>query len=100
MGRKLLALDLDGTTLSDDSRMSPYTLDMLEKAKAGGVTRNVTLPARLQAPVSQGEPLGSLTVSSGDEVLAEIPILAGEEIPRITWSAMFLRLLRGAFLAE
>ena len=73
---------------------------LLEKAKAGGVTRNVTLPARLQAPVSQGEPLGSLTVSSGDEVLAEIPILAGEEIPRITWSAMFLRLLRGAFLAE
>ncbi|MBC8584152.1 Cof-type HAD-IIB family hydrolase [Youxingia wuxianensis] len=36
MGRKLLALDLDGTTLSDDSRMSPYTLDMLEKAKAAG----------------------------------------------------------------
>ena len=72
---------------------------LLEKAKAGALTRDVTMADHVQAPVSAGDPLGTLTVSSGEEVLAEIPILAGEEVPRITWSQMLRRLLRSAFLA-
>ena len=72
---------------------------LLEKAKAGTLTRDVTMTDHVQAPVSAGDPLGTLTVSSGEEVLAEIPILAGEEVPRITWSQMLRRLLRSAFLA-
>lgn len=41
-----------------------------------------------------------LTVSSGEEVVAEIPLLAGEEVPRITYGQMLLRLLRLALLSD
>ena len=34
-----------------------------------------------------------------EEAVAEIPLLAGEEVPRVTYGQMFLRLLRTACLA-
>ena len=46
-----------------------------------------------------GDPLGTLTVTSGDEVLAELPLLAGEEVPRISFGQMLLRMVRIACLA-
>ena len=42
--------------------------------------------------------LGTLTITSGEEVVAELPILAGEEIPRVTFSQMLVQMLRTAFL--
>ena len=73
---------------------------LLEKAKAGNLSQSVSLEGRVAAPVALGDRLGTLTVTSGEEVVAEIPLLAGEEVPRITYGQMFLRLLRTACLAE
>ena len=53
----------------------------------------------MPAPVAAGDRLGVLTVAAGEETVAEIPILAGESVPRITFSQMLVRLLRTAFLA-
>ena len=72
---------------------------LLEKAKAGNLTQSVTLEEAVAAPVALGDRLGTLTVTSGEEVVAEIPLLAGEEVPRVTYGQMFLRLLRTACLA-
>ena len=72
---------------------------LLEKAAAAGVEREVNLASSVEAPVARGSQLGTLTVTSGGEVVAEVPILAGEDVPRITYGAMALRLLRSAFLA-
>nr|WP_325219872.1 D-alanyl-D-alanine carboxypeptidase family protein [uncultured Oscillibacter sp.] len=72
---------------------------LLEKAKAGNLTQTVTLEESVPAPVALGDRLGTLTVTSGEEVVAEIPLLAGEEVPRVTYGQMFLRLLRTACLA-
>ncbi len=73
---------------------------LLEKAKAGNLQQTVTLAESVEAPVAAGTPLGTLTVTSGEEVVAEIPLLAGEEIPRVTYGQMLLRLLKTAFLAD
>lgn len=73
---------------------------LLEKAKAGNLSQSVTLEESAAAPVALGDRLGTLTVSSGEEVVAELPLLAGEEVPRVTFGQMFLRLLRTACLAE
>ena len=62
--------------------------------------QSVALEESVPAPVALGDRLGTLTVSSGEETVAEIPLLAGEEVPRITYGQMFLRLLRTACLAE
>ena len=48
--------------------------------------------------MAKGDPLGTLTVSSGGETLAEIPLTAGEDVPRLTWGALALEYLRAAFL--
>ena len=72
---------------------------LVEKAKAGTLEQSVTLAESVQAPVALGDPLGTLTVTSGGEVLAELPLLAGEEVPRISFGQMFLRMLKIACLA-
>ncbi len=73
---------------------------LLEKAKAGNLAQSVELEEQMTAPVSLGDRLGTLTVTSGEEVVAEIPLLAGEEVPRVTYGQMLARLLREACLAE
>ncbi|WP_325199651.1 D-alanyl-D-alanine carboxypeptidase family protein [Oscillibacter sp.] len=72
---------------------------LLEKAKAGNLAQSVTLEESVPAPVALGDRLGTLTVTSGEEVVAEIPLLAGEEVPRVTYGQMLLRLLKTACLA-
>ena len=75
---------------------------LLEKSRAAGLQQAVTLKESVEAPVAPGDSLGTLTVTAGEggEVVAEIPLLAGEEVPRITFWQMFLRTLRMAFLAD
>ena len=72
---------------------------LLEKAKAGDLTQTITLAESMEAPVSQGAPLGTLTVSAGEETVAEIPLLAGQEVPRITYLQMLRRLLKTALFS-
>ena len=71
---------------------------LLEKSKAGDLRQAVSLPESLEAPVSAGSQIGTLTVTAGEEIVAELPILAGEEIPRVTFGQMLSRMLRTAFL--
>ena len=73
---------------------------LLEKAKAGDLTQTVTLAESVPAPVEIGAQLGTLTVTSGEETIAEIPILAGEAVPRVTYGQMLLRLWKLAFLSD
>ena len=71
---------------------------LLEKELAGNLSQAVTLAQSVTAPVVFGTELGVLTVYAGDAVVAEIPLLAGEEVPRITYGQMLRTLLRRAFL--
>ena len=71
---------------------------LLEKAQAGDLRQTVSLPESLEAPVAAGSQIGTLTVTAGEEIVAELPILAGEEIPRVTFGQMLARMLRTAFL--
>lgn len=89
-------------TLGTQSTVQPVLGDgstlLLEKSKTD-LKQSISLAESVEAPVPKGTQLGTLTVSSADEVLAEIPILAGEEVPRITYGQMLLKLLSLAFLA-
>ena len=50
---------------------------LLDKAAAAGVTREITVTEQVSAPVEQGQTLGTITLKSGDDVLAEIPAGGG-----------------------
>ena len=89
-----------GTQATVQPVLGEGTALLLEKARAGDLTQTVTLAESVTAPVALGDQLGTLTVTSGEETVAEIPILAGEEVPRVTYGQMLLRLRKMAFLSD
>jgi len=72
---------------------------LLEKAKAAKLTKTLELAEGVNAPVAAGDVLGKLLISAGEELIAEVPVLAGEEVPRLTWGQVASRLIRSALLA-
>ncbi len=72
---------------------------LVEKAQAGSLTQTVELAESVEAPVAEGDPLGTMTVTCGEETIAQLPLVAGEAIPRITFGQMLLRMLRMALLS-
>lgn len=93
-----VAVDL-GTQATIQPVLGEGSVLLLEKASAGELKQTVFLPESVAAPVEKGAQLGNLTVTANEQVVAEIPLLAGEAIPRITYGQMLLRLLQMAFLA-
>ena len=66
---------------------------LLEKERAAALEQSVTLAEEVPAPVCRGDVLGTLTVTAGEDTVAEIPLLAGEEVLRLTYGQVLLRLL-------
>ena len=54
---------------------------------------SLSLPDAVSAPVRAGERLGSLTVTLGEETVAELPVTAAEDVPRIRFGGILLKLL-------
>ena len=67
---------------------------LIDKAQRSSVSVETTLDESVKAPVSKGQRLGTMTVKSGDQVLAQIPLVAQQAVPRLTWGDIFLQLLR------
>ena len=67
---------------------------LVDKAQRGDVTVEVTLDESVAAPVSRGQRIGTMTVRSGQQILAQVPMVAREGVPRLTWGQIFLRVLR------
>ncbi|MBR3561825.1 MAG: D-alanyl-D-alanine carboxypeptidase [Oscillospiraceae bacterium] len=103
------------TTVTPDEALSPLPVDLgarsevqpvltgnntvlLEKSRASGLQKELSLPERVVAPVAEGDRLGELRVTDAKgETVAVLPILAGESVPHITWSQMFRNVLKLSF---
>ncbi len=72
---------------------------LVQKAQLPGLTKSVTLKDSVTAPVSEGDVLGEMTVSDGDNVLTTIPLVAGENVPRMSWSELLVEFFRMALMA-
>ena len=87
-----------GTQKTVQSVLTSENALLLEKSCANGLTQAVSLPESIDAPVEEGEPLGTLDIFDADGTpIASLPLLAGESIPRLTWSELFCRLLKLAY---
>ncbi len=71
---------------------------LVKKVQAATLTQEISLPEKVEAPVTEGQPVGVLTVCDGDMVVLEIPIQAAQTVEKLTWSEMFRRLVSGMFL--
>ncbi len=66
---------------------------LTEKALKNGITVRTETEESLQAPVEEGQRVGTLTVESQGKVLREIPLVAAKGVPRLTVWQLFLRML-------
>ena len=56
---------------------------------------SLTLPDSVAAPVEAGERLGTLRVTLGEDTVAELPVMAAEEVPRLGFLGLLGRLAGG-----
>ena len=73
---------------------------LIDKAQKSGVTSEVTLEPTVTAPVSRGQRLGTLTVKSGDLVLKEVPLVAAQEVERLSYGEIYRMVLMRAAMAK
>ena len=67
---------------------------LIDKGQGNQVNIKVELEESLTAPVSKGQKVGTLTVKAGEQVLKQVPMVAGSAVPRLTWWELFLQVLQ------
>ena len=80
----------------------PYNNEplLVDKSQRSSVTTEVSLLPEVSAPVSKGQRLGTLTVRSGEQVLSQIPLVAQQTVPRLSWGDLFLQLLKQVCMSK
>ena len=73
---------------------------LVEKSQVNSIVTEVTLSESVSAPVAAGDPLGTMTVKSQDEILKEIPLVAAEAVERLTWGNLTVKILRQIAMAK
>ncbi len=73
---------------------------LIDKSQKGSVKTEITLDETVAAPVSQGQKLGTMTIKAGEQVLAQVPMVAEASVPRLTWSDLFGMVLRRLCMAK
>ena len=73
---------------------------LVDKAKKDSVTTEITLEESVTAPVLQGQRLGTMTLRSGDQVLAEVPLIAAESVDQLTWWDVTVKVLKQVAMAN
>jgi len=72
---------------------------LIAKSQKGLVSTEITLEETVEAPVSQGQRLGTMTVTAGGQTLAQVPLVAQTSVPRLTFGQVFLKVLRRIVMA-
>lgn len=72
---------------------------LIDKAQRNLVSTQVELLPEVTAPVSKGQRLGTMSVKAGEQVLAQVPLVAETGVERLTWGQMFLRIIKQVALS-
>ena len=73
---------------------------LIDKGQKSSVSTEVELDEAVDAPVSKGQRLGTMTVKSGQQVLAQIPLVAEKAVEKLTFGDIFYRLLEKLTMAK
>ena len=72
---------------------------LLPKGRLDQLRQELVLPENVEAPLAAGKQLGALRLYDGETLLAELPLLAAADVPRLSFPVMLRRLLRFALYA-
>ena len=85
-------------TLGTAAEITPVLADetpiLIDKALAAGIETNVRVDGSVTAPVERGQTLGTLTITSGGQTIAERDLVAPEAVGALRWGDVFLQMLR------
>ena len=70
---------------------------LLPKSASGKIERKTALSENVTAPVKKGDVLGTVTVTLNGEQLGEIPLVAKEDVERLTLGVTLGLILKGLF---
>ena len=73
---------------------------LIDKGQRSTVTTETTLEETAPAPVSRGKKLGTLRIKAGEQILSEVPLVAAEAVPRVSWGDLFGKVLRRVCMAR
>ena len=73
---------------------------LIDKSQKDMVTTDFTLEESVSAPVSRGQRLGTMTIRAGQQILAQIPLVAESGVSRLTWGDLFVKLLSRIAMAK
>ena len=73
---------------------------LIDKSQRDSVTTHIQLEEQISAPVSKGQKLGTMTVKAGEQVLAQVSMVAEAAVPRLTLGDIFIRILRKMCMAR
>ena len=73
---------------------------LIDKAQRNSVTTQIELEEIVSAPVSKGQRLGTMTVKSGEQILAQIPMVAEEGVERLSFGDIFRLVLKQITMAQ
>ena len=72
---------------------------LIDKALAGSVTCAARLDESVTAPVLKGQQLGMLRVEAGGRLLREIPLVAAQEVPALSFADIWRMMLERVCMA-
>ena len=85
-------------TLGTAAEITPVLADetpiLIDKALAAGVETRVCVDESVTAPVEAGQTLGTLTISSGGQTIAERDLIAPVSVGALRWGDVYLQMLR------
>lgn len=67
---------------------------LLPKGKDKSVTKEISLPEMLTAPINEGDTVGKIIYSADGEVIGECDILAAESAEKISFGGVLARILK------
>lgn len=73
---------------------------LLDKSQKNQVRIHTEADETVQAPVSRGQKLGVMTVYVGEQVLAQIPLVAEKPVERLTFGQIFWKILKKVCMSE
>ena len=73
---------------------------LVDKGQKAGITTQIELLNQIEAPVSQGQRLGTMQLHCQGQILAQIPLVAKNAVPRLDYGDILALILRRAVMAR
>ena len=73
---------------------------LIDKSQKNTVQIRTEVEESVAAPVSKGQRLGTMTVRAGEQVLAQIPLVAAGPVDRLSFGDLFIKMLRSICLNQ